>query len=162
MAVHQWLGVAVGLFTGYHLWKHWSWVKAVTTRLFGRTSGQSRVFYTVDAGLAVGLTAISVTGLVISTWLDLPLGSYHGLARCPRDRLSRHSGAAGRQDRVALALDRQRRTAQRLPDAGSSGGHRATCSGCGPGEAANVVRLMAGRGRGGAVGRLQCVEGSGG
>ncbi len=76
VAVHQWLGVAVGLIAGYHLWKHRSWVKAVTARLFGRTSRQSHVFYAVDAGLAVGLAAISVTGLVISTWLDLPLASY--------------------------------------------------------------------------------------
>ena len=31
VAVHQWLGVAVGLIAGYHLWKHWSWVKAVAS-----------------------------------------------------------------------------------------------------------------------------------
>ena len=76
LAVHQWLGIAVGALAGYHLAAHWSWVKAVTGRLFGRTSTQSRQFYTVDAGLAVGFVAIAVTGLVISTWLDLSLMSY--------------------------------------------------------------------------------------
>ena len=76
VAVHQWLGIAVGALAGYHLVAHWSWVKAVTGRLFGRTSRQSRQFYAVDAGLAVGFVTIAVTGLAISTWLDLSLASY--------------------------------------------------------------------------------------
>lgn len=76
LAVHQWLGLAVGALAGYHLVAHWNWVEAVTSRLFGRTSQQSRRFYAVDAGLAAGFAAISVTGLAISTWLDLSLASY--------------------------------------------------------------------------------------
>ena len=76
LAVHQWLGIAVGALAGYHLVAHWSWVRAVTGRFFGRTSKQSRQFYAVDAGLAVGFVAIAVTGLAISTWLDLSLTSY--------------------------------------------------------------------------------------
>ena len=76
VAVHQWLGIAVGALAGYHLVAHWSWVEAVTSRLFGRTSRQSRQFYAVDAGLAVGFVTIAVTGLAISTWLDLTLASY--------------------------------------------------------------------------------------
>jgi hypothetical protein len=76
VALHEWLGLAVGALAGYHLWKHWSWVKAVTTRFLGRTSKQSRAYYVVDAALAAGFAAIAVTGLVISTWLDLPLAGY--------------------------------------------------------------------------------------
>ena len=76
VAVHQWLGIAVGALAGYHLVAHWTWVEAVTSRLFGRTNRQSRQFYTVDAGLAVGFVTIAVTGLVISTWFDLGLASY--------------------------------------------------------------------------------------
>ncbi len=80
LAVHQWLGLGVGALATYHLVKHWSWVKAVTARFVGgsggRTSSKSRTFYAVDAGLAVGFAAITVTGLVISTWLDLALASY--------------------------------------------------------------------------------------
>jgi hypothetical protein len=75
VAAHQWLGLAVGALAGYHLWVHRRWVRAVTGRLWGRTSKQSRLFYAVDAGLAGGLAAILMTGLIISTWLDLPLGS---------------------------------------------------------------------------------------
>jgi len=76
VAVHQWLGIAVGALAGYHLVAHWSWVEAVTSRLFKQANRQSRQFYAVDAGLAVGFVTIAVTGLVISTWLDLSLASY--------------------------------------------------------------------------------------
>ncbi len=76
VAVHQWLGIAVGALAGYHLVAHWTWVEAVTSRLFGRANRQSRQFYAVDAGLAVGFATIAVTGLAISTWLDLGLASY--------------------------------------------------------------------------------------
>ena len=75
LAAHQWLGLAVGALAGYHLGAHWSWVQAVTGRLFGGTSKRSRLFYAVDAGLAAGFAAILLTGLAISTWLDLPLAS---------------------------------------------------------------------------------------
>ena len=76
LALHQWLGIAVGALAGYHLIAHWTWVEAVTSRIFGRANRQSRQFYAVDAGLAVGFATIAVTGLVISTWFDLGLASY--------------------------------------------------------------------------------------
>lgn len=76
VAAHQWLGVAVGVLAGYHLWAHRGWVKAVTGRFLGHANRQSRVFYLVDAGLAAGFAAIGLTGLAISTWLDLSLASY--------------------------------------------------------------------------------------
>ena len=76
LAVHQWLGIAVGALAGYHLVAHWTWVEAVTSRLFGRANRQSRQFYAVDAGLAGGFAIIAVTGLVISTWFDLGLASH--------------------------------------------------------------------------------------
>lgn len=74
--LHQWLGIAVAAVAGWHLWKHWTWVKAVSGRLFGNANGRSRTYYLVDAGLAAGFTAITVTGVVISTWLDLALAGY--------------------------------------------------------------------------------------
>ncbi len=76
LALHQWLGVAVGAVGLYHLAAHWRWVSAVTGRFFGRTSRQSRLFYAVDAGMAIGFTTILATGLVISSWLDLALAGY--------------------------------------------------------------------------------------
>ena len=75
MGLHQWLGIAVGLLAAYHLLTHWTWVKSVSQRL-ARTSGQAQAYYLVDASLLLGFTGTLVSGLIISTWLDLPLGNF--------------------------------------------------------------------------------------
>jgi len=76
LSLHQWLGVGVGVIAAYHLLAHWSWVKSVTLRFLKRTSGQVRAFYLLDAALMLGFFLTIMSGLVISTWLDLPLGNY--------------------------------------------------------------------------------------
>ena len=76
LVVHQWLGVALGLLAGYHFLSHWDWVKSVTLRFVGQTSRQARYYYVIDAGLMLGFALILVTGLVISSWLALPLENY--------------------------------------------------------------------------------------
>lgn len=72
--LHQWLGMAVGAFSLYHLFAHWTWVEGVAARFFGKTSGQARVFLVLDALLFLGLTAILGTGLYISTWFGVSPG----------------------------------------------------------------------------------------
>lgn len=74
--IHQWLGIALAGLAGYHLITHWSWVKAVTARFLGQTSPQARLYYLIDAGVLLGFGLITVTGLIISTWLDLALDNY--------------------------------------------------------------------------------------
>jgi hypothetical protein len=76
VALHQWLGIAIGAVAGYHLLTHWTWVKAVTARFFKQTSTQARLYYVIDAMVLIGLATIIVTGLVISTWLSLALSNY--------------------------------------------------------------------------------------
>jgi hypothetical protein len=76
VALHQWLGVAIGVVAGYHLVTHWTWVKSVTDRFFKQTSQQARLYYVIDAGVLIGLATIIVTGLVISTWFDLALANF--------------------------------------------------------------------------------------
>ncbi|MBN1887299.1 MAG: twin-arginine translocation signal domain-containing protein [Thermoflexales bacterium] len=86
LALHQWLGIAVGALATYHLLVHWDWVKAVTRRLWEPTSGRGAserrasergtLFYLIDTALILGLGLIITSGLVISTWLSLPLGNY--------------------------------------------------------------------------------------
>ena len=76
LVVHQWLGVAVSVLAGYHLVSHWTWVKSVTLRFMGQTSRQARRYYVIDASLMLGCAVILVTGLVISSWLTLPLENY--------------------------------------------------------------------------------------
>jgi hypothetical protein len=75
-SLHQWLGVALGVIAGLHLLSHWTWVRAVSQRFMGRTSNQALLYYVVDAGVLLGFAGISIIGMVISTWLDLPLGNY--------------------------------------------------------------------------------------
>jgi hypothetical protein len=76
LPLHQWVGLFGGLLAAYHLVTHWSWVKAVGARFFGKTSGRARLYYLVDAALLAGFAAILGTGLVISTWLNLGLTNY--------------------------------------------------------------------------------------
>lgn len=73
---HQWLGLAVTLLAVIHLVTHWNWVKAVTSRLFSRTSLQNRGYYLFDLLLMLGFLLIALSGFLISTWLELPLQNY--------------------------------------------------------------------------------------
>jgi hypothetical protein len=74
--VHQWIGIFCGALAAYHLFIHRDWVEAVTKRLFGKTSGQARLYYAIDALLLLGFVLIGATGLVISTWLNLSLSNF--------------------------------------------------------------------------------------
>lgn len=76
LSVHQWLGVTIGAVIGLHMILHWKWIKNVTARFFGRTSNQAKLYYVIDAALLLGLVLITITGLVISSWLNLPLENY--------------------------------------------------------------------------------------
>ena len=76
LALHQWIGVAAGVIAAFHLLTHWNWVRAVTQRLFKRTSGKARLYYGVDAALLLSGLAVMGTGLVISTWFNLSLANY--------------------------------------------------------------------------------------
>jgi hypothetical protein len=76
LELHQWIGVLAGTLAVYHLLSHWDWVSAVTQRFFGKTSGQARRYYVVDAVIMIGLAVIVATGLIISTWFNLSLTHY--------------------------------------------------------------------------------------
>jgi len=74
--LHQWIGVFGGTLALYHLLSHWDWVSAVTQRFFGRTSGKARQYYAIDVAMLIGFAVITVTGLIISSWLNLTLTHY--------------------------------------------------------------------------------------
>ncbi len=74
--LHQWLGMLTGALAGWHLLRHLNWATSVTKRFFSRTSNRARSFYLLDALLFSSFLLILITGLVISTWLNLPLNSY--------------------------------------------------------------------------------------
>jgi len=76
LSFHQWLGLGIGLFCIIHLSLHWKWVRSVTLRFFHNTSNIARVYYVLDLLLFIGFILILLTGIVISTWLDLWLNHY--------------------------------------------------------------------------------------
>jgi hypothetical protein len=66
IAIHEWLGLALGAGLFTHLLLHWSWVAAVTRRFFGATTWRARLNYVLNALLFVAFTVIIVTGLMMS------------------------------------------------------------------------------------------------
>ena len=73
---HQWLGIAMGAMALYHLWRHQAWVLAAGRRWLSGLANRARIYALIDLGLFVGLAGIVSTGIVISSWLNLPLGNY--------------------------------------------------------------------------------------
>ena len=76
VVAHQWIGIFIGALAAYHLFLHLNWVEAVSKRFFGKTSGQARLYYAMDAMLLIGFAVIAFTGMVISTWLNLSLSNF--------------------------------------------------------------------------------------
>jgi len=76
LELHQWIGMAAGGLASYHLVTHWTWVMLLTQRFFGKTSSRLRLYYLIDVAIFAGLIIISLTGLVISSWLDLSLAHH--------------------------------------------------------------------------------------
>ena len=76
LALHQWLGIIAGVVAAVHLLTHWKWVATVTDRFFGNTSIRARLYYLMDAVILAGFGTMILTGIVISTWLNLALTAY--------------------------------------------------------------------------------------
>jgi len=76
VTAHQWIGILCGVLVVYHLFLHLDWVGVVSKRFFGKASGQARTYYVLDVLLLLGFALIGVTGLVISTWLNLSLSNF--------------------------------------------------------------------------------------
>jgi hypothetical protein len=75
VSAHQWIGTFTGTLAAIHLTTHWSWVSAVSQRFFGRTSGRARLYFVVNSTIFAGFIAMTGTGLIISTWLNLSLSN---------------------------------------------------------------------------------------
>jgi hypothetical protein len=66
MAIHEWLGVALGATLTTHLLLHWQWLVQVTKRFFGKVQWSARLNYVLNALLFIDMTVIIFTGLMIS------------------------------------------------------------------------------------------------
>lgn len=76
VVLHQWLGAGLALLLLVHTLVHWSWVKAVARRFFTNPGQRNCWFALMDLLLLGGFAGIMVTGVIISTWLNLPLKNY--------------------------------------------------------------------------------------
>ncbi len=76
LSLHQFIGLGAGLLALYHLAAHWQWVKGVCRRLSDPACARPRGLLILDAVLFAGFLYIIGSGLVISTWLNLPLADY--------------------------------------------------------------------------------------
>jgi hypothetical protein len=73
---HEWLGLGVGALLLVHFMMHWQWVVAVSKRLASSISGKTAMYYAIDCILLALFTSIILTGLAISSLLNLPLLNY--------------------------------------------------------------------------------------
>lgn len=75
LPVHQWLGVGVGACCLLHLLQHGAWVKTTLSK-FAQMPGRTQINFMVDTAIALGIGAILISGLIMSTWFNLPLNNY--------------------------------------------------------------------------------------
>lgn len=66
LAIHEWLGIALGVLLVYHLLVHWAWIVAVGRRLAGRLPALERLKALLDILLFVNMVILIASGLLIS------------------------------------------------------------------------------------------------
>ncbi|MBN2048319.1 MAG: DUF4405 domain-containing protein [Anaerolineaceae bacterium] len=74
--LHEWIGIVVGVVLIVHLIQHWQWVVKVTRRFSQSCNWRVRLNYVLDALIALTMSMMILTGLVISKILMLPLAYY--------------------------------------------------------------------------------------
>ncbi len=65
IAIHEWLGIAVGLAVVFHLALHWDWVIRTTRKLFN-PRGHDKLIWAVNLLLMFGMVMCVVSGIVAS------------------------------------------------------------------------------------------------
>jgi hypothetical protein len=76
LELHQYLGIAAAGILAVHIITHWTWILNVSRRLFKKMSGRVRLYYLLDGMLLLAFIIITITGVLISTWLDIFLSDY--------------------------------------------------------------------------------------
>lgn len=75
IAIHEWLGIAIGVGLIVHLIQHGNWLATITQRFCNATSFRNRLNYVMTGVLFVAFVSIIVSGLVISEaampWLGI-------------------------------------------------------------------------------------------
>jgi hypothetical protein len=66
LAIHEWLSVSFLGAGVVHILLHWEWIKAVTAQFFKKLWHASRLNYVLNVLLLFALTAVMLSGLMIS------------------------------------------------------------------------------------------------
>ena len=66
LALHEWLGIAIGVALVVHLLMGWKWIASITQRFLHTLPGQTRVTYVLDLLLFVCMILTIYSGLMIS------------------------------------------------------------------------------------------------
>lgn len=67
---HEWAGLLVCLVFVLHLVLDWKFIKVVTVKFFGKLPAKTRINYTLDVLLLVGMTLVIWSGLPIAREID--------------------------------------------------------------------------------------------
>lgn len=65
LAIHEWLGLGIGLALLLHLTLHWDWVVRTSVKLFAR-GGRDRGIWLLNLALLVVMTLCVLSGVLIS------------------------------------------------------------------------------------------------
>ncbi|MCX6081272.1 MAG: DUF4405 domain-containing protein [Chloroflexi bacterium] len=66
LALHEWLGIAIGVFIIVHMLLGWQWIAAISMRFFRNLPALTRITYILDFILFIAMTLAIYTGLMIS------------------------------------------------------------------------------------------------
>jgi len=66
LALHEWLGIALGVLLIYHVLVHWNWIVAMGRRLASRLPALERIKTLVDILFFVNMVILIASGLWIS------------------------------------------------------------------------------------------------
>jgi hypothetical protein len=66
LAIHEWLGLALGGALIGHLLLHWRWATGVTRKWLSKLPFKARVYTLIDASLLVGFLTIIGSGVAMS------------------------------------------------------------------------------------------------
>ena len=66
LAIHEWLGLAIGGALAFHTMLHWKWAVGLTRRLLGGVPLRARIYYALDATLLLAFLTIIGSGVIMS------------------------------------------------------------------------------------------------
>ena len=78
LVLHQWIGIVAVAIAALHLLLHREWVKTMFKRFFTMRLNKAHLNLILDLTILTGFVLIGLTGVVMSTWLNLPLPNYDG------------------------------------------------------------------------------------